>query len=408
MYLMTSFYYGAMSGLAVLWREEKSDLNDTSLSSSHSMNLRAVSTLSTLGLYQDLPDLITSPYSNTSITRQHIGYTTHKLTEFFENLTEDATQKALLKSKSFLLHCSEISEKMFDNNLFTTEEIAQEEGVYDRFFPDKTSFCTPINEIGAPPKLNEVEYRLSIMQSGGVIVDSYLLPKGEKILDSTILYLTVSDKIPGQAPPPPPIDSNIKMPIIGKKRVFVAACTGIDDKHGEDSQGEGRLLFFSLDYAMYQEDDEFQVESTTTSGGNTQSEIEMKDGSDAPAPTSMPQPIVHDRGISAAQKKFYGSIKPKLRLLWSGPGPGTVVTQFKEEYVLCTVGSSIYIYQLNQETMELEQIAFIFAQVMLLPLLPSFLPPSLPPSLPPLSSSPSLTWPLSVVSSPWVSFTSRL
>jgi hypothetical protein len=412
-YLLTSFYYGTISGLAVLWREEKLDLNDPS-QLMLSGGLRAVSTLSTLGLYQDIPDLISISYSNTSLTRQTVGYTTHKIIEFNENKTEDLTQKALLKSKTTsLLNCSQIHEKNFDHNIFTSDEIAKEEGLYDRFFPDLTSFYNPMNthdttsssstsslssssSLSPPPKLYEVEYRLSIMQNG-VIVDNYLLPKGEKILDMTILSLTVRDKsVPPPPLPPHGMEDPMKPPLIGKKRVFIAACTGIDDKHGEDTQGEGRLLFFALDYAMYQDDEiQLQQQEQEVSGNSSGGGGEMKDidGNQQPPPPPVP-PLPHhprhmshqhlqdrQRGISAAQKKFYGSIKPKLRLLWAGPGPGTVVTQFKEEYVLCTVGPSIYIYQLNQETMELEQIAFIFAQVSLL--LPPFLPPPLTLSSPP-------------------------
>ena len=38
------------------------------------------------------------------------------------------------------------------------------------------------------------------------------------------------------------------------KRVFLAVCTCVEDKHGEDTQGEGRLLLFGLDYALFQDD----------------------------------------------------------------------------------------------------------------------------------------------------------
>jgi len=50
-------------------------------------------------------------------------------------------------------------------------------------------------------------------------------------------------------------------------------------------------------------------------------------------------------------------------LLWSGPGPASVVKQLGTEYLASTVGANVYIYKLNHDTLELEQVSFFFAQL---------------------------------------------
>ena len=59
-------------------------------------------------------------------------------------------------------------------------------------------------------------------------------------------------------PPPPPI----------KRRVFVSASTLSIDKHGEDSQGEGRLLVFALDYKQFESDEALPAAGAAAASGD--------------------------------------------------------------------------------------------------------------------------------------------
>ena len=68
-----------------------------------------------------------------------------------------------------------------------------------------------------------------------------------------------------------------------------------------------------------------------------------------------------NRQTTAEETKFFNAIQPKLKLLWSGPGPASVVKQIGE-YLISTVATTIYIYKLNPETLELVQVNFFFAQ----------------------------------------------
>jgi cleavage and polyadenylation specificity factor subunit 1 len=181
---------------------------------------------------------------------------------------------------------------------------------------------------------------------------------------------------------------------VKSKRVFVAASTAVLDKHGEDTQGEGRLMFFSLDYKLFDDgrdvnaegnmadsaepvavgDDgeAMNLESATDNGA-----AESKNGGSgltssskgathtngtASAPTAVNGDSKAGSGLdSAAQEGFLKSIQPKLKLQWQGPGPASVVKQFGEK-ILSTIGAHVYIYKLNPETLELDQLSFYFAQ----------------------------------------------
>ena len=377
---------------------------------SASINAQAIASLSTLGLYTETPGSLHLPGSSTSVIRTTVGRTTHKVSEFTASQTDDKTQKALLKTKTFVMLCSEKKTKPWEDALFSEEEKAEEEGTYDRFYKSMQSFCEPTSSYGAPPLLEEETYSVCIMQTGGVVVDSFPLPPGERVLDMTIVYLTVEtpEQTVGHS-------SSLSSGSGGKapegggggKKAFVVVCTSIDDKHGEDSQGEGRLLLFSLDYALYQEDQtqtqtqslsqtqtetqtESQTESqtqdstgegggdldaaATTTADDSEKDKEIVSATKEPdssistnTPTTSLAPVKQPAvtpltASSSAQARFLGAIKPKLRLLWTGPGPGSAVVQFKDNYVLATVGATLYLYLLNTETMELEQIAFFFAQ----------------------------------------------
>jgi hypothetical protein len=370
------FNTGITKGYTVLWREDKVENSTGSITS-----------LATLGLYTETEGILQLPGSNTSVIRTTVGRTTHKVSEFTATKTDDSTQKALLKTKTFAMLCSEKATKKWNNDIFSTEERTEEEGTYDRFYKKMQSFCEPMSELGPPPLLEEDLYSICIMQSGGVVVDKFPLPPGERVLDMTIVYLTVeTTESAGAAGAGAGAGAGAAggntTSEDGKKKAFVVVCSSIDDKHGEDTQGEGRLLLFSLDYALYQED---QEESMAVSDSVAEAKEDSSDGqeegekneeagnTDDPsaahttvtpsAPTNTTTTTSSSSSSSSsAQARFLGAIKPKLRLLWTGPGPGSVVVPFKDNYILATVGATLYVYLLNTETMELEQIAFFFAQ----------------------------------------------
>jgi hypothetical protein len=371
-HLSSYFSAGDTKGLAVLWREDKLDAEETIARA----GARAVTCLSTLGIYKDVAGLINYPRSSVTVAKTKVGLTTHKSLALNGSRTEDKTQQAMLATPTFLLSCSERKEVPFVDDVFTPSEVEAEEGAYVRFFPDLTSFCSPVNDMAAPPKMSKVEHKLVLMQGRNKIVDTFALEERERVLDVCVLYLTTGKVVADSSTS----ESNV-IPSKGKKRVFLAAGTCYDDKHGEDSRGEGRLLFFSLDYAMYTQQQEVSAEVSSTAEGSTvpgSSDREgLKDGMDDGAEydpeqagdvastekASQIQNAQQPPAESTATTQFFDSITPKLRLVWSGLGPSSVVMQFRDEYVLATVGSTLYMYQLNQETMELDQIAFIYAQV---------------------------------------------
>lgn len=380
------FSIGSTRGFAVLWREEKIEGGSIGNDMGNSMT-----SLSTLGLYTMTEGTLQFPGSDISVLRTSVGRTTHKICEFTQNKTDDSTQQALLKTKTFVMYCSEKVPKQWSGDVLTDIERADDEGTYARFFKKMQSYCEPSSSFGPPPVLEEDLYCISIMQNDGVVVDKYPLPLGERVLDMTIVYLTVEvaeATISNTAP-------------TKKKKAFVAVCTEIDDRHGEDTQGEGRLLLFALDYALYDEDqkgqDDVDEEKASTSGttdtAESKEQNEIEDNGDSEvthdevkiektevsavssgievdatltasvtAVTSVATTVPATTVTSSAQARFLGAIKPKLRLLWTGPGPGSVVVPFKDNYLLATVGATLYLYEFNVDTKELEQVAFCFTQ----------------------------------------------
>lgn len=366
MHVSNYFTIGSTKGYSVLWREDKIENNSRGNDTGNT-----ATSLSTLGLYTVVEGAIQIPGSDMSVVRTKVGRTTHKVCEFIQSRTDDSTQQALLKTKTFVMLCSEKVSKAWTQDVLSAEERADEEGTYDRFYKQMQSFCEPSSSFGPPPALEVDVFSVCIMQGDGVVVDKFPLPEGERVLDMTIVYLTVEESeatVTNTAP-------------TSKKKAFVAVCTSIDDKHGEDTQGEGRLLLFSLDYALYHEDQKDSADQE----GPVDEDADNKDGADkvddsspeskstdikeedttiAEVSTTSTVPVssVTVTAASAAQARFLGAIKPKLRLTWTGPGPGSVVVPFRDNYLLATVGATLYLYQFNTDTKELEQIAFFFAQ----------------------------------------------
>ena len=373
-YLLATLRIGDMKGIASLWVENDDiegvqgpyGVNGGLNSLTNEMKKQSV-----LQLYQDVPNQIYYPGSVTSSKRLHSGLTTHHCIELLAK-SEDNTEQALLKKKTFILSCSKEKQIPFLSTVLTNDEKEKEETFYDRFFPNLDSFCQPDVSIAPAPLISMREHKLVIMQSG-TAVDEYVLPLGEQILGIEALYLNVTTTtiIPAIMNIGNTITMEKKI-----KRVFLVACTSVEDKHGEDTQGEGRIMLFGLDYALFQD----AVVDTSDVKEN-----DMTDHLEDPTSTSTSLPSTILPGIlsqitssipvltipatksksqqSLEQSKFFKAIQPKLKLLWTGPGPASIVKQVGE-FILSTVGTTVYIYRLNSETMELDQITFYFAQVM--------------------------------------------
>ena len=381
MYLLTSLRVSGLSGIASLW-VESDDIEvqgpGGSISGVAGTNDKKQSTLQ---LYLEVPNQILYPGSVTSTKRLHSGLTTHRCLELLAR-SEDSTEQALLKRKTFILSCSTEKRTPFLSTVLTTEEKEKEESFYDRFFPSLESFSQPDPHVGAPPFLSSREYKLVIMQSG-TAVDEYILPLGEQILGVEALYLTVTTT----AVLPAILQLGQTMFMEKKvKRVFLACCTCVEDKHGEDTQGEGRIMLFGLDYALFQdavaesaegkenedtvdEHGAHSVHSIHTNGtagaGVAVSGVGGVGGASSVPVITLQTPQSRSQQ-SSEQSKFFKAIQPKLKLLWTGPGPASIVKQVGE-FILSTVGTTIYVYKLNSATMELDQITFYFAQVLLIP-----------------------------------------
>ena len=351
-YILAPFCVGSVKGIASLWVENE----DAPHTAGGAPSLSESKKQSSLQLYQEVPGLICYPGGVVTARKMHTGVTTHRCVELLAK-SEDSTEQALLKRRTFVLACSTEKKVPFLSSVLTDAEKEKEESFYDRFFPSLESFAQPDLRVGAAPDLSIREHKLVIMQSG-TAVDEYILPRGEQVLGIEPLYLTVSTTtvIPALFPISQAIVMEKKA-----KRVFLAACTCVEDKHGEDTQGEGRIMLFGLDYALFQD---AVVDSSEAKEGD-----ELPEG-DAPAPSSSAA-LALSASSSASQSKsqqsteqakFFKAIQPKLKLLWTGPGPASIVKQIGE-YILSTVSTTIYVYKLNSETMELDQITFYFAQV---------------------------------------------
>ena len=309
---------GTISGVAMLWQERDEVDGEVRMSKE-----------AEVGIYQHVSgQTIPCPLSDVSMTSMRVGLTTHAVVEVLPK-TDDPTELALLKQKTHLLVCSEQTLEPFAPLVLSEQQFEDERSNYDRFYPDMESFFQPDREVGPPPPVIDRQFKLVLVQ-GGAAIDVFPLKEGEHILNATALYLII-DHVPENS-------------TVSRKmnRVFLSASTSISDKHGEDTQGEGRLLLFTIDFALYQGEDNKGDAST-----------HGKDLNEEPAEDA--------KGQSAAQTKFLSSIRPKLNLAWEGPGPATVVKQMGD-YVVSSVGPVLYVYRLISATMELQQIGFFYAQ----------------------------------------------
>lgn len=299
--------------------------------------------MASLGIYQCMSGLEMRSSSDMTFHRVRMGKTCHSCKEIMP-LTDDSTELSMLKRDQTFLAVSSLEKGgPFINEVLTAEEQEEEQKNYERFFDVTKSYQDPSSDFGPVPPVMELEYDLSIIQAG-IAVDTYPLERGEHVMDSAVLSMNTA--APGGA---------------SVRRMFVAAATNISDKHGDDTQGEGRLLLFAIDYAQFQSQGTISVKSV----GDEEKEGEAGAGADRSMDVEGEQS--KDQGQSegaqtAAEGKeaFLESIRPKLRLLWEGPGPASIVQQMGK-YVLSTVGARLYVYKFVPETMELEQISFYIA-----------------------------------------------
>ena len=382
---------GRFQGVATLWYEHE----DIESLRQPGGTPRAVKRAS-LTLYHSVPALGLFPGASVSVNRVHVGKTVHKFRDL-EKRTDDKTEQILLEKKTYLLSCSEEQHVPFPDDLTTQEELENEDIYLERYLPILASFSTAASDLGPAPPLKERIHSI-VLSQGGAIVDKYALPANERVIDVTVLYFSLMRPQPTRGPGAFPT-----MTI--EKRVFVAACTSIADKRGEDTQGNGRLLFFGLDYGLFHELQQ-QAEVTDTerstsvavippvdNAGNNNSAKEMDitvsaetesgpitefvdriaapqaaaaNPTDSVRKVSFASDTKNPESLSSAanlsQDSFLKAITPKLQLLWSGPGPASVVKQLGE-FLLSTVGATVFVYKINPSTLELEQVSFYFAQV---------------------------------------------
>jgi len=290
-----------------------------------------------LGIYREASGLHITDRGNVTFHRTRMGKTCHSCKAILPKLTNDNTEMAMLKrDATFLAVCSQEKGEQFQQEVLSLGEQEEELKNYERFFDITQSFHEPSTDYGPIPLVSDLEYDLSIIQAG-TAVDTFKLDRGEHVMETTTLSMLANQ--PGE---------------LEKRRAFIAVATNISDKHGDDTQGEGRLLLFAIDYSQFQ--------SVARGGDATQSEAKTDDTTgdeqmDVDGAAAMSDDALGTEGRAA----FLESIRPKLRLLWEGPGPASIVRQFGE-YVLSTVGATLYVYKFVPESMELEQISFFIAQ----------------------------------------------
>lgn len=429
-FIIRPFYTNTFSFLASMWYEFE-DLD--SLKNPQHMKNRAQKQ-STLSLYRVLPRQVLSPYG--TMTRQPISVkqTVHKCQEILK-LTDDSTEQALLEKKTLLLLCSSDKCVPFSPHVVSGEEsILENELVVrsERYFADVESFAQPDTTYAPAPDRVRKEYKICLVQNGKV-VDSFPVKENEQILDMTVAYFNVERQVTG-----PSHRNAASSP--AERRIFVVVSTLQTDERGEDTQGKGRILLLSLDYAMFGNDDDNQnntkgemdnsgdgrdehqdslavkeevkaeameakedVEMDTADNHEdkvlNKSEVEESarkrvqfgdlgpiDDQDSVA-KKISAKIADSKkptsSVALTQQQFLGSIQPKLRLLSETAGPASVVMQIpnsgiKESsssnqpsqqvspwtnYMVTTIGSTLFIHKFNSTTFELNQLAFFFAQV---------------------------------------------
>jgi hypothetical protein len=314
---------GALSGLLTLFVEVKSSEafvppppppSSTSPQPPPPPGPKPIVCSGVLGIYREIVGLASFPGSSVTMKRTMTGRTIHEIMEILP-LTDDKSQLDLLKKRTFFMSTSIEVERPFVSNVLTEEEEVEDNTNYGRFFPSLKSFGQSSDPLAPSPTIREREYSVVLVQNN-VITEEFKMKPNESILGIEVLYFNVPD-----TSVPPSMKKT-------KRHIFLAVSTSVDDLHGDDSQSEGRLLLFSLDYAVYDEKNNESTDGTVN---------------------------------------FLDTIQPKLKLMWTDHGPSTVVKQLGSQYVIATVGPTIFVYSFSSIFSTLEKISFYFAPVRFLP-----------------------------------------
>jgi len=384
-YTVLPFYLMGKTLIGTMWIEYE----DIESFKNHIHMRNRAQKQSNLGIYYVLPKqsqllLPSSNGYNISLQKVNVRKTVHKVVEM-QKLTDNKTEHALLEKKTFLLLASFPKFSKFNNSVVGSVDNETEDVLFERYFPILDSFQQPDASVAPSPSKIDRIFNISLVQNGNG-VDTFEIPPNENVLDAAVVYFTI-DKSPAQTN----ISQNILGPTPAKvleRRVFVLVSTLEKDKRGEDSQGNGRLLLLGLDYAMF--DDGGIVESIGTNDVNqpelSKTSVDSGGFEDVSHNLKIPIDVVppefienataiksNSTGVSTIQQRFLGAIQPKLRLLWTGPGPGSILQQMPAKtnakgadgwsnYVVSTVGATLYIYKFNSITFEMDQVAFYFAQ----------------------------------------------
>eukprot|EP00981_Chlorochromonas_danica_P014983 scaffold9796_cov154-Ochromonas_danica.AAC.6 len=336
---------------------------------------------STLEVYAGLPISFVVPSTGLVFHNLSASEDVHRWIEVNKTLTDSRTEQVLLARKTYLLVASHKRFHNFRPGVLAEGEEESEDVQVERYFPELSSFafpsysavtsCHPI--VPFPPKESN-EYFLALVQEG-CVVDRYALPPHEKIVDAIVFYATVEHSVLSTATSTLRHSRGQPTSVMtqSERRILVVASTMQVDIRGEDTQGLGRLLLFALDYAL------FEDQSTSRSTAEN-AEMKSESGFVPTASASSTTPGVGN-GSNGSGDAFFESIQPKLKLLWAGAGPASVLQQMPalpppthsqpvssasptqySNYLVGSVGQTIYIYRLNSDTMELDQVAFYFAQ----------------------------------------------
>lgn len=368
-----------------------------------------------------------------------------RFVEINKALTDSKIEQMLLAKKTYLLMSMRNVLRDFNPDVIGDEDNETDEVAAERYFPVVQSHiafkgqgqqgndANAVDMLAPFPPLQRQQYFVSLVQQGEVL-DEFALPVGEKVLESMVFYATV-EQYAGPAPGP---GSRYKQQVVthSERRIMFLVSTIAEDKRGEDTQCMGRMLLFSLDYAMYEadkgknkeEEKEAEQEMTVDDevpikeekeikavveevASNGHAEHKEENGVDdqvmdvdttvaavpappteqappppppaeqippppKPAPAAAPTPA---QTKAQNQNAFFENIQPKLRLLWTGAGPATVMQQLPPQpsardpnaanstaafsnYIVATVGATLYIYKFSSDSMEMDPVAFYFCQ----------------------------------------------
>ena len=407
-YCVSGFQAGAASsrGIVAAWFDEEyvGSAGVPKDSPHMAANERGMRSSCTLGVYREVPHLevvASSHQAVVSIRKMRTGCTVHKCLELDGGLiqtTGPSVEKELLKKKTYVMVVSEElpaymcgasngaeeaaavaargAKTGFVPSVLAAAEMEDENENYERFFDVTDSFAQPATDgsslNSSPPGLTERQFKLLLVQDEAV-VSSYVLDTkyGEHVTDLEVAYLTV------------PASS---LTTTRQKQAYILLSTSISDKHGEDTQGEGRVLFFGLDYARLasqkedkdteKKESEEKKESDKENEGHVM-DVDLDPQSALGAAKAKVGTETETGTEGDSKSNFLNSLQITVSLLWEGAGPSSFVKQFNcstvtaingvpttivSEYILATVGSELFVYKMGGFNKQLEPVALYLSQ----------------------------------------------